>query len=203
MPTNTFFNLASTKREKLLACAQAEFSRVPFAQASINRIVQAAQIPRGSFYMYFADKQDLFQHILGEYRTQILDQLAQALRDEGGDLFAAMPRFFDRLRAQRLVWKELIYIMSWNMDLQQGAMLCFHEERLSMTHLATMVGRLHLRPDVEPEDLFTTLMRVSAPCLATAILEEDCGDLRARYCAQLEILQRGAQARDADKAKGE
>lgn len=203
MPTSTFFNLAPAKREKLLDCARAEFARVPFAEASINRIIQAAQIPRGSFYMYFADKQDLFQHIIGAYRAQVLELLAQALRAQGGDLFAAMPRLFDDLRAQRREWKDLIYIMDRNMDLQQGAMLCFHEEQLSQSHMAALVGHLDLRSDVEIEDLFTILMRVSAPCLAAAILAEDHGDLRTRYCAQLEILRRGVQAHHADMAKGE
>ena len=50
MPTTTFFNLPPPKREKLLRAAVAEFARRPYGEVSINRIIQAAEIPRGSFY---------------------------------------------------------------------------------------------------------------------------------------------------------
>ena len=53
MPTSTFFNLPPPKRERLLRAAVEEFSRKPFGEASINRIVQKAEISRGSFYQYF------------------------------------------------------------------------------------------------------------------------------------------------------
>ena len=54
MPTNTFFNLPPPKREKLLQAAAAEFTRKPYGEVSINRIIQAAEIPRGSFYQYIS-----------------------------------------------------------------------------------------------------------------------------------------------------
>lgn len=56
MPSKTFFHLPAEKRERLLLAAEEEFARVPYAEASINRMIRAAGIPRGSFYMYFRDK---------------------------------------------------------------------------------------------------------------------------------------------------
>lgn len=50
---------AAEKRERLLLAAEEEFARVPYAEASINRMIRAAGIPRGSFYMYFRDKEEL------------------------------------------------------------------------------------------------------------------------------------------------
>ena len=79
MPTDTFFRLPQEKRTKLLDAALEEFSRVPFAQVSINKIIQGAGIPRGSFYMYFADKEDLFRHLLGTYRQRLCQLACQAL----------------------------------------------------------------------------------------------------------------------------
>ena len=38
MPTETFFRLPEAKRETLLRCARQEFARVPYPDASINRI---------------------------------------------------------------------------------------------------------------------------------------------------------------------
>ena len=55
MPTDTFFRLPEEKRTRILEGAWSEFTAVPYAEASINRIVQTSRIPRGSFYQYFED----------------------------------------------------------------------------------------------------------------------------------------------------
>ena len=39
MPTDTFFRLPEEKRQRLLDAAWEEFSRVSFADASINQII--------------------------------------------------------------------------------------------------------------------------------------------------------------------
>ena len=63
MPSQTFLNLDSKKQQKLLDAAMEEFSTVRYTEASVNHIIQQAGIPRGSFYMYFVDKDDLFSNI--------------------------------------------------------------------------------------------------------------------------------------------
>ena len=37
MPSTTFYNLPAEKRERLLSAARAEFARVPYEDASVNR----------------------------------------------------------------------------------------------------------------------------------------------------------------------
>lgn len=64
MPKDTFFRLADEKRERILQAAVREFSTVTFSDASINRIVRNAQIPRGSFYQYFEGKEDLYLYLM-------------------------------------------------------------------------------------------------------------------------------------------
>ena len=99
MPSSTFFRLPPEKQEKLLRAAQSEFARVPFADASINRIIQAADISRGSFYMYFRDKEELVYLSL-DACAHTLEQLAlDSLEQYGGDPFAALLDLFDRVQA--------------------------------------------------------------------------------------------------------
>lgn len=64
MPKDTFLNLPETKRQLIEGAALDEFAAWGFDNASINRIVAECQIAKGSFYQYFADKQDLFLHIM-------------------------------------------------------------------------------------------------------------------------------------------
>ena len=98
MPTDTFFRLPEEKRTRILEGAWSEFTAVPYAEASINRIVQTSRIPRGSFYQYFEDKNDLFLTLIDEIRDRFLDLFHDTLERSGGDLFAmhhagVVPRF--------------------------------------------------------------------------------------------------------------
>lgn len=64
MPFETFHNLPVEKQENILSVAIKEFANQPYAAASISAIVRDAGIAKGSFYQYFADKKDLYLHIL-------------------------------------------------------------------------------------------------------------------------------------------
>lgn len=64
MPKQRFFSIPPSKQETILRCALEEFSQQEYHNASINRIIRSAGIPRGSFYQYFDDKEDLFFHLL-------------------------------------------------------------------------------------------------------------------------------------------
>ena len=60
MPFPRFEKLAPEKREHLLEVAAREFAIYGFADASINRILEQAQMSKGATYYYFEDKVDLF-----------------------------------------------------------------------------------------------------------------------------------------------
>ncbi len=97
MPTKTFFRLPEEKRTRLTEAAWKEFTAVRLADASINRIVRDARIPRGSFYQYFGGKEDLFLLLLDTMYDAALDLAAGALDEAKGDLFDAVPLVFERL----------------------------------------------------------------------------------------------------------
>ena len=64
MPKQTFHNLPTEKREKIINAAIAEFAEFGLENASTNRIVANSGIAKGSFYQYFADKLDVFNHLM-------------------------------------------------------------------------------------------------------------------------------------------
>ena len=77
MPKETFFNLPEDKRERIIDIALDEFSHFDFQSASISRIVAAAGIAKGSFYQYFADKEDLYRYLFelaGQKKGEFLAQ---------------------------------------------------------------------------------------------------------------------------------
>ena len=73
MVHTTFFRLRAEKRERILAAARREFSEHVYEKSSINRILDEAGVPKGSFYQYFDDKSDLFFLCIRSVYKKILD----------------------------------------------------------------------------------------------------------------------------------
>jgi len=70
VPTPTFLKLPAAKQERVLAAAVHEFSQRNVEQAVISNIVKQAGIPRGSFYQYFANKEDLYVYMFETLRAR-------------------------------------------------------------------------------------------------------------------------------------
>lgn len=87
MPTSTFYNLPEEKKEKLMGAIKNEFTRVSYSDVSINKIIQAADISRGSFYQYFEDKDDMLSYIMLGYQKAVFDVAKNSLIESKGDLF--------------------------------------------------------------------------------------------------------------------
>jgi len=96
MPKETFFNLARPKRDKIIAAAIKEFSRVPVDGASIENIIMEAKIPRGSFYQYFEDKEDAYKYVISSVISKKHDSLLKILKNNKGDIFAAFEEIFKK-----------------------------------------------------------------------------------------------------------
>ncbi len=86
MPTETFNKLSVEKKNRILKAALKEFSTSPFSEASIANIIKDAKIPRGSFYQYFKDKEDIFYYILEVHGQDIKKQLVKFLIKFQGDV---------------------------------------------------------------------------------------------------------------------
>lgn len=89
MPTQTFFNLPKTKRQRLITAGITVFSHASLDQAAVSDIVRLAEISRGSFYQYFSDKTDLYFYLLSQMREEWVAHTEGTLRRHQGDLFAA------------------------------------------------------------------------------------------------------------------
>ena len=87
MPSDTFLRLNDEKKKKLIDASFKEFSLYNFNDVSINRIIKEAGISRGSFYMYFVDKKDLYFYLLEQHLEIIINSMREDLIKNKGDLF--------------------------------------------------------------------------------------------------------------------
>lgn len=100
MCTETFLRLPEEKRNRFLEAAWEEFTSVPFEEASINKIVRRARIPRGSFYQYFSDKEDLFFYIQKSMLGHFMAEYIRVLDRYDGEMFQVQVDCFDRVLRQ-------------------------------------------------------------------------------------------------------
>jgi len=87
----TFLNLPPEKQERILDAATREFAQKGYARASINAIVGAVGIAKGSIYQYFPDKERLFLYTFETAIGLIRATLKEVKHEASAD-------FFDRLR---------------------------------------------------------------------------------------------------------
>lgn len=199
MPSSTFFRLPAEKRDRLLRCARAEFARVPYPDASINRIILAAGIPRGSFYMYFTDKSDLFTFLTSQYIRRFSSIVTGLLRERKGDLFRTFLDLFDHLQAHYRVQgrdgtlEEIISILRRNAALPHAIAVGEREGRRVLSELLAYVDTapLLLEREGDAEDLIHILVGVTVPLLCEGLTQEDPTAVRAKYINVLAILKRG------------
>jgi AcrR family transcriptional regulator len=71
-------------RRKLIDAAAKVVGAEGYANASVARITALADIAQGTFYNYFASQQDLFDQLLPELGTELLEFIRQRIAGESG-----------------------------------------------------------------------------------------------------------------------
>ena len=97
MPTESFYKLDSGKRQKIVDAMKKEFSRVPFHEASVNRIVENAGISKGSFWVYFKSKEEAIEYLIESHLEKERKKSKEIFLKNKGDLFQSYLQIFDYL----------------------------------------------------------------------------------------------------------
>jgi AcrR family transcriptional regulator len=100
------------KRQQILEGANRVFSQMGFDAASMNDITREAGVSKGTIYVYFDSKEELFMELCNHYREILFADIYHALESDG-DLREALIEFGTALatvvtsdvviRAQRVV----------------------------------------------------------------------------------------------------
>ena len=202
MPSATFLNLAQEKQEKLLEAATREFSSRPYNEASINQIIKDAGIPRGSFYMYFQDKEDQFRYLMSGYLDQLMLVIEECLMRAKGDIFRALLDLFDyiQLRGSQCQLGEMgamAAIIGCNHGLQKTSVMGLLDPEAVLSRLSGLVDPelLDLRRDRDLRDMLSALLVMTGPLIYSALQNNNAPEIRAHLENLLDIFRRG-MARD-------
>lgn len=97
MPSKTFLNLEKEKQDKIIMTSMAEFTKYDYPEVSINQIIINSGIPRGSFYMYFTDKEDLFSYLIEINRQRLNELTKKIIIKNNGDIYNSFLMLYDEM----------------------------------------------------------------------------------------------------------
>lgn len=90
-------------------------------EASIANIVKLAEIPRGSFYQYFEDKEDLYYYYFELLRQDSKKNIEQSIQEANGDLFAGMESYFSKMIFEVLTGENASFYKNLFMNMDYRA----------------------------------------------------------------------------------
>lgn len=84
-------------KENLLNQGVVLLTRQGYHGTGLKEILDAVQIPKGSFYNYFGSKENFAAEVTQHYITPFIKQLADHLQNPDCDALTAIKRYFDEL----------------------------------------------------------------------------------------------------------
>ncbi len=82
-------HLIPDKQERIINAALAEFARNGYERASTNEIVKEAGISKGSLFVYFNNKKELYLFLL-DYTAKVINKIYSAVDWGETDVFERM-----------------------------------------------------------------------------------------------------------------
>lgn len=199
MPSETFFNLSKGKKNKIIEAIKNEFARVPFEKVSINKIVQDADISRGSIYMYFEDTKDMLLCVLSNYHEELMSTIKNSFNQNKGDIFAIFSDILE-FTAEFGTAKEniafCINIFS-NQTVQNDILFQFESCSRKHKHFDLLkqymdTKSLNLQSINDVNDIIDILIAVTQKTTVDIFLNiEEKDQILEEYKNKITILQRG------------
>lgn len=205
MPSNTFHNLASDKKKKLVEAAKQEFSNVPFYEASINRIIEKAGISRGSFYMYFESKDDIFEYILYSYKEKIKNIIDDTFKENNGNLKKSFLMIFDRIinfiysdDNNKIFFKNVFT----GLNIKNENYIVPHKKEDNCNEFENLkrmidTSSLNIKDEKTLTDIFDIMISITMPLIFHAvIMDVQISTVREKYIRKLNLVCEGIYKED-------
>lgn len=199
MPSNKFLNLEDDKKQEIIEAAKLEFAAHKYEDASINKIIKNIHMPRGSFYLYFENKQDLYLYLLKTYIREFKAQFIEVLNKNKQDLFKSLIHFYDYIVDNNNCDGNLINNIFINMNSNQVDIAI--PELVDSEFDGSIVKNIDLtRYNIKEEEI-EILLSIVIPIFFHAVaislehpLKKD--DIRVHYLKQINIIKRGLERKE-------
>ncbi|WP_018931257.1 TetR family transcriptional regulator [Gracilibacillus lacisalsi] len=200
MPNETFFNLPKEKKQKLLDALHREFTKAPLATASIAKIIAYAEIPRGSFYQYFTDKEDAYFYIFNQQTSLAMEKFLCILQSNNGDLFDTCIEFYRLIVEEQFTFFRNA-LLNMNSKIEEALSGIFASKE-KLDHFHQVQSQLDLASlKIENEEELFQLMKMISAITFHNIIEKFSKNLPLdesihNYQAQLQFIKHGVLQQD-------
>lgn len=202
MPKQTFYHLPKEKKDTLIHSAKKEFSRVPLHEASIANIIKSAGIPRGSFYQYFDDKEDLYFYLLDEFTQNTNRRVMTILRRKQGDFTETLIDLFQHIvqsqhnQDNKAFFKNVFLNMNYKIENTLARSMYEKSQKSHYLSFLKLVKTDHLNIKCEQEliDMIEIMVSVTIHNLVRVfVLNLSEEEALTKYINQIELLKKGFQ----------
>ena len=205
MPTLTFLNLPKEKQDTIIEASIKEFKRVLLKDASINKIIKDANIPRGSFYNYFEDINDLYIYSISKYKQRFVKIFNEALKQKNGDLVETTKTIYDKIiidctkNEHKQLMKNIFLNINYNITIKNRIECDMLNDRFKVLELLEKIDKtkLNIKEDEELLDIIDIIISIAMHGLIEVFLNnKNPEEIRNKISNQLEILKRGIYKED-------
>ena len=197
MPTQTFYNLAEEKRQRIFNAIYMELKRVSFPEMSINQVVKNAGIPRGSFYQYFENKNDAFDFV-EESSSKIKESVINRISTVHGDIFELCETVFDEIiqagkdkNIREIVDHVVPYVNMNKLEPLSHYIENMEREKRFLACSSLGIGNLNIKDENELMDIIGVIEALFQSALPQIISEDkNTAELKERFCRRLNVVKR-------------
>ena len=122
MPTQTFANLDTERREAFIEAAFDEFIKYDYEHASVTQIVKRLGIGKGSAYRYFESKKDLYFHLMEIAQQKKMAYVMPVMENPSSDFFEMYRELFAagmRFTTEQPRYSHFLYNVSLERNSQE------------------------------------------------------------------------------------
>lgn len=151
-------------RERIVQSAIECFSKYGFDRSRMDDIAKTADLSKGTLYLYFKSKEDLFYDICENNLKMIKEQLSQIFATKKEDLVSDAERFYENLqrienKGSEKVFFEIVAESARNLKLQR----ILYEQRTKIfdvvkEYLDLQVEKGFFRKDIDTEAIASGLV---------------------------------------------
>lgn len=153
---DTFENLKTDKKEKVLIVLKKIFQEKPFQEVTVKEIVEELGIARGSFYQYFDDLEDAYFTVLNVEVTDIHKLFMKLLYEKKGNLEIALleysalisdilfaPNAYPIYKNRYLYWDENLDVR-WKKEYQNQIQIFTDQNSIEREKMYYLQGVVHM-----------------------------------------------------------
>src|SRR5918993_1182095 len=94
-------------KNKIIKSAISTFSKYGYDKSRMDDIAKTAKLSKGTIYLYFKNKEELFNAISERNTNELKNQLSKLFQNSDNDLITSIQNFYEDINDQGYIGKDI------------------------------------------------------------------------------------------------